>query len=85
MRWGQKDLACEISKHGVRAKVKLAPDQRAVSRWERGAIAPSPLARMALARIAMKYKHEDLAQLFRAPVSAWRLVGHVKFGLRDEK
>jgi len=33
---------------------------------------------MVLARIAAKHGHEDLAELFRAPVMAWRLVGLIK-------
>jgi hypothetical protein len=77
MRWGQTDLAKEISRQGVRAKVTLTPDQGTISRWERCESAPSPQHRMVLARIASKNGHEDLAELFRAPISAWRLVGRL--------
>jgi transcriptional regulator with XRE-family HTH domain len=74
-----------ISRHGGRVGLMPAPSQETISRWENGEQAPSPAYRMALARVAAKYKTtEDLAELFRAPISAWRLVGHVKLGLRKD-
>ncbi len=85
MQWGQADLACEISKQGLWAQAGTEPNRETISRWEHGQQAPSPVHRMALAKVATKYKHEDLAELFRAPISSWRLVGTVKFGLKDEE
>jgi transcriptional regulator with XRE-family HTH domain len=79
-RWGQEDLAQEISKWAARLNVTLTPDQGTISRWERGLSAPSPEHRMVLARIATKHRYTDLADIFRAPTSAWRLVGHVRLG-----
>ena len=75
MHWGQVDLADQIAKHGVGGAVMAAPEQGAISRWENGVQAPSPIYRAALARIAAKHKHDDLVETFRAPMSAWRLVG----------
>ena len=85
MRWGQMDLATELTKQGARAKIAMTPTQGTISRWEHGEQAPSAPHRMALARVAAKYGHEDLAEVFRAPVSAWRLVGRVKLGLRIQE
>jgi hypothetical protein len=85
MRWGQADLARQITKQGTRARVALEPDRETISRWEHGEQAPSPIYRMALARVASKHGQEDLAELFRAPIIAWRLVGHVKLGLKGEE
>ncbi len=85
MQWGQADLAREIRKQGGRANTGTKPNRETISRWEHGQQSPSPEHRMALAKIAMKYKHEDLAQLFRMPMSAWRIVGTVKFGLKNEE
>lgn len=81
MRWGQDDLAKEITKTAAKMRVAIAPNRICVSRWENGEAAPSSEHRMVLARIAAKHGHEDIAELFRAPVSAWRLVGM----LRDEQ
>ena len=83
MRWGQMDLAEQIGKHGGRAGRMLAPSQEVISRWENASQAPSPAYRVVLGNIAAKHKHDDLAELFRAPISAWRLVGYVKLGLGD--
>ena len=74
MHWGQLDLADHIAK-SVGGAVMAAPDQEVISRWENGVQAPSPIYRAALARIAAKHKHDDLVETFRAPMSAWRLVG----------
>jgi transcriptional regulator with XRE-family HTH domain len=82
--WTQDDLANELRKCGSRLKAEVTPDQGTISRWERCEQAPSPTHRMVLARIATKYEHEDLAELFRAPVHSWRLVGHFMLGLGDQ-
>jgi hypothetical protein len=37
-----------------------------ISRWERHLDAPSPSNRMALAKLAEKHGHPDLAAIFRA-------------------
>ncbi len=84
MRWGQAELAEQISRHGGRGRL-LVPSQEVISRWENGTQAPSPAYRLALGRVAAKHGHEDLAELFRAPISAWRLVGHVRLGLEGDK
>ena len=63
-----------IDKHGNKAKTT---DYMTISRWERGIDSPSPAKRMALAKIAAKRGHEDLAALFHAPVVAWRLVANL--------
>jgi hypothetical protein len=85
MRWGQEDLAQHISKHGDGGGVMVAPSREVISRWENCSQAPSPMYRAALARICVKYKHHDLVETFRAPVSAWRLVGHVNDLTKDDK
>ena len=81
LQWGQEDLAREITKMAAKMRVAIAPNRICVSRWENGETAPSPEHRMVLARISAKHGHEDIAELFRAPVSAWRLVGR----MRDEQ
>ncbi len=85
MRWGQQDLALNISRHGGVGVVMAAPGQGAISRWENGTQAPSPIYRAALARIAAKHGHNDLVDTFRAPTSAWRLVSHVSKLAGDDK
>ena len=85
MQWGQMELASQIRAQGRRLRVELLPTQETISRWENGGQAPSPEYRMVLSKIAAKHRHEDLAELFRAPISAWRLVGTVHRGLKREK
>jgi DNA-binding transcriptional regulator YiaG len=68
----QEELARAIGKHGGKTT-----DHMTVSRWERGIEAPSPIKRMALGKIAAKHGHEELADVFRAPTSAWRLVARL--------
>ena len=85
MRWGQADLALQIAMHGGRAGRMLPPSQEVISRWENAAQAPSPEYRRVLGNIAAKHRHDDLAETFRAPISAWRLVGHVRLGPGDER
>jgi hypothetical protein len=84
MEWSQQDLAREMCRTAARMGVEIRPNQVCVSRWENMETAPSAEHRMVLARVAGRHKRtEDLAELFRAPVSAWRLVGHVR--LRKER
>jgi hypothetical protein len=85
MRWGQTDLADEITKCAAKMGISLKPNQVCISRWENRETAPSQQHRMVLAKIAAKHSHEDLAEFFRAPISAWRLVGYVKLGLVDDE
>jgi hypothetical protein len=40
-----------------------------ISKWEHGIDGPSPSHRMALAKIAAKHGHTDLAAIFRAPIA----------------
>jgi transcriptional regulator with XRE-family HTH domain len=84
LRWSQEDLAHEITRV-TRSGARLHPTQDRISRWETGDAAPSQEYRAALAKIAAQSKKtEDLAELFRAPVSAWRLVGYVKLRTDNE-
>lgn len=84
MNWGQEDLARQINRHGARPGSLLASTKQMISGWENGEHAPSPVYRAALGRIAEKHEAtEDLAAVFRAPTIAWRLVAHVKLGLKD--
>ncbi len=85
MRWGQEDLANEITKWAAKMRVPITPTRRCILRWEHCETAPSAQHRMVLARIAAKHGHEDLAELFRAPVMAWRLVGLIKDELQQGK
>src|SRR6266498_1953197 len=79
MEWSQEHLANQMCKVAARNGVEINPTRRCVIRWEGMETAPSTEHRMVLARIAARHKKTaDLAELFRAPVSAWRLVGHVK-------
>jgi transcriptional regulator with XRE-family HTH domain len=73
LEWSQEELARAIGKHGGQAT-----DHMTVSRWERGIDAPSPVKRMALGKIAAKHGHEDLADVFRAAMTAWRLVARLE-------
>lgn len=84
MRWGQEDLADEITKVAAKMGVPITPNRICVSRWENMETAPSQQHRMVLSRIAAKNGHEDLAEFFRAPVSLWRLVGYVEAGLTED-
>ncbi len=70
--WSQEELARAIDQHGGRATAHMI-----VSRWERCIDAPSPVKRLALGKIAAKHGHDDLADIFRAGVSAWRLVSRL--------
>lgn len=85
MRWSQEDLAREISKLATKMGVAITPNRICVTRWENCETAPSQQHRMVLARIAARHGHEDIAELFRAPISAWRLVGYVKLGMQDDE
>ena len=79
LQWSQVELAHAIDKHGARTT-----DHGTVSRWERGVEAPSPGHRTALAKIADKHKHEGLGDIFRASITAWRLVARLKVDIGDE-
>lgn len=74
MRVGQAEFARALGKYTE----GRPPDQAQISRWERGEVLPSPAHRAALARLAEKHKKEELAEVLRAPVSAWRLVALVE-------
>ena len=73
--WSQTELAHAIDKHGSKTKTT---DYMTISRWERGIDSPSPAKRMALAKIATKRGHKDLAKRFRAPVVACHLVAALR-------
>ena len=73
--WSQTELARAIDKQGHNRR---ATDYMTIGRWERGIDSPSPTKRMALAKIATKRGHEDLAKRFRAPVVAWHLVATLR-------
>jgi DNA-binding XRE family transcriptional regulator len=60
--WTQDDLAAALDKHLGKKRVTR---QSTISKWEVGIDGPSPSHRMALAKIASKYEHEDLAAIFR--------------------
>ena len=72
LEWSQEELARAIGKHDGQPT-----DHMTVSRWERGIDAPLPVKRMALGKIAAKHGHEELADVFRAATSAWRLVARL--------
>ena len=71
LEWSQEQLAQAMTKNGEYTHPVT------VSRWERGVDSPSPEKRMVLTRITHGKGHEDLADLFRAPISAWRLASYV--------
>ena len=75
LEWSQTELARAIDKQ--RCKTSTT-DYMTISRWERAIDSPSPPKRMALAKIAAKRGHEDLAKRFRAPVVAWHLVAALR-------
>ncbi len=83
LRWTQAQLAKEITKHAARLDMTITPDQVTVSRWEQEEKAPSPAHRMVLAKIAEKNGYEDLAEVFRASPTTWKVVRRtVELGLR---
>jgi len=77
LEWSQTQLAHAIDKHSGKTETT---DYMTISRWERGIDSPSPAKRMALAKIAAKRGHEDLAKRFRAPIVAWQLVAALRAG-----
>ncbi len=86
MEWGQEDLAREMCKVAAKMGSDIRPNRICVLRWENGEAAPNEHHRVVLARIAARErKTEDLAQLFRAPVSAWRLAAYVHLGGGNER
>jgi hypothetical protein len=78
---GHRNLTTEVAKWESKAKLEVMPHRITIWRWESGEASPSPEYRMLLGRMAMKHGHQDLAEVFRAPISVWRVVAHVK--LRD--
>lgn len=68
MKCSQEELGRFIEKHGQPTHADV------IGRWERGRESPSPAKRCALAKLAAKHRHEDLAAMFRAPIVAWHLV-----------
>ncbi len=84
MKLDQPEFAEEIKKEGLRTGLRLDVGRETVSRWEHGQRAPSPAHRMALSKIAAKNRHEDLAELFRAPISAWKLVVQVSGWMKED-
>jgi len=69
MRWGQEDLAEQVKREALRARMKLEPSQGTISRWEQRQQSPSPTYSMVLARLATRHGHDDLAERFRARVA----------------
>lgn len=80
MHWSQEDLAHELGKAAARlGDHHHHPTRIRISQWETGDAAPSAEYRVALGKIAAKHpKTQHLAEYFRAPMSAWRLVGLCK-------
>ena len=64
--WTQGKLAASVDKHLGQDRTTR---QSTISKWETGIDAPSPRHRMALTRISAKYKHNDLAAVFRRPAA----------------
>ena len=72
LEWSQEQLAEAMTKGGQYTHPIT------VSRWERGVDSPCPEKRFMLAKIAQGKRQEDLADLFRAPMCAWRLVSYLR-------
>lgn len=73
LRWSQLRLAAEMNKWGEHKGGEMMRRRR-ISRWERRLAAPSPRHRMALAKISVKHRYEELGAIFRAlPAQAWTL------------
>ena len=66
MHWTQKRLAGKIDKISRRKPGEPVTHVQRISRWERHLDAPSPSHRLALAKLAEKHGHPDLAAIFRA-------------------
>ncbi len=64
--WTQERLAAAVDKSLGRQRLTR---HTTISKWEIGIDGPSPIHRMALAKIAAKQGHTDLASIFRAPVA----------------
>ena len=71
MEWSQEQLANAMTKNGQYTHPVT------VSRLGTRIDSPSPEKRMILTRMTHSKGHEDLADLFRAPLSAWRLASYV--------
>ena len=61
--WSQKQLAQETGNENSMRRF-TAPSVRTIQRWEIGQVQPGEMYRIALARVAHKYGHDDLAQIF---------------------
>ncbi len=73
MKWGQEDLAREITKRATKMDISIKPNRIVISDWERGKYAPQLRHRLVLARLAAAdVRTEDLAEFFRLPLGAWR-------------
>lgn len=84
LEWSQQEMAARIDKVMGRAS-GVSTQQPVISRWENGIDAPSQVHRAALAKIAEKHGHEDLAGIFRAPLVAWQLVAKLRLDRRDRR
>lgn len=85
MRWGQEDLANEMTKVAARMRIPITPTQACVSRWESGHTAPNEQHRAVLAKIAARDERtKHLAELFRAPLSHWRMAAYLWPTKHDE-
>ena len=81
MRWTRKKLAGKIDRISHRRTGDPVTHVQKISRWERRLDAPSPSHRMALAKLAEKHGHPDLAAIFQASpevalaliLNVWRL------------
>lgn len=83
--WSQTELAHEIKRH-ARAHSALQPTIEMISMWENGTRAPASEYRAALGRIAAgKKATEDLALLFLASITTWRVVAQVESLRREEQ
>ncbi len=85
MRWGQEDLATEITKVAAKMGIPITPNRICVIRWEAGDAAPNLQHRAVLAKIAARDRRtEHLAEYFRAPLAHWRLAAYVQLEEKDE-
>ena len=64
--WTQERLAAAVDKSLGRQRLTR---HSTISKWELGIDGPSPIHRMALAKIAAKQGLTDLASIFRAPTA----------------
>jgi hypothetical protein len=69
--WTQEELSAALDKSLGRkgSGGSVSWQGTMISKWEHGIDGPSPSHRMALAKIAVKHGHTDLAAIFRAPIA----------------